>query len=143
MHCHRTRRHHVHGSVWVDPSKRPGNAILSMDHNDGLAEKVDIHEIAWLWELRDVSHTEPILAQDVFDLPVDEGAVGIGLGGKRDRPFDRQVICTIDFSEDFPQDLHLGYSPWWIGRPPLTLGDRCLSVCDMIGWIDITIAVIR
>jgi hypothetical protein len=34
--------------VWVDPSKRPGNAILSMDHNDGLAEKVDIHEIAWL-----------------------------------------------------------------------------------------------
>ena len=72
-------RHDVHRAMWTD-ARQHANAVLFATHDDqGLAEHVDVQEIARRRNLRHMRERQPVIAEDVIHLPVEELLAGVGL----------------------------------------------------------------
>ena len=93
-------RHDVHRAMRTD-ARQHANAILLATHDDqGLAEHVDVQEVARRRNLRHMRERQPVIAEDVIHLPVEELLTGVGLRRKRGRLCERQLSDALDLGLD-------------------------------------------
>ena len=72
-------RHDVHGAVRADARKDTDVAQLGADDDERLAEDFEIEEVSRARDLGDVAEGDPIVLEEIRDLPAEELLAGVSL----------------------------------------------------------------